>query len=273
MIGSRGEAWLGRGLLVLAMLLTLLPLVTMFTSALAAPGSTPVGLTWPRVPHWDNFVTAFEQAHMLELLGSSAVIALLTVPLTVGTATLGGFALGALGAPGGRVVLLGLLFGLTLPAEAIITPLYYEMEALGLLNGRLSVVLALSGAFMPFGVLWMRTHFLGVPREISEAASVDGAGPWGLLRRVHLPLAVPAMATLALIVFLWTWNAFLYPLVLIDDPTQRTVAGALGSFQGQYLTDVPLLNAGALLLIAPTVLAFVVLQRHLVSGLLRGYER
>ncbi len=273
MIRSSRELWLGRGLLAVAMLLTLFPLVAMLTSALAAPGSTPSGIAWPVQPHWENFLTAFQQAHMLELLESSALIAALTVPLTVAAATLGGFALGALEAPGGRLILLVLLFGLTLPAEAIITPLYYEMETLGLLNTRWSVILALSGAFMPFGVLWMRTHFLGMPREISEAASVDGAGTWGLLRRVHLPLAVPAMITLALLVFLWTWNAFLHPLVLIDDPTRRTVAGALGSFRGQYLTDVPLLNAGALVLITPLVLLFLVLQRHLVRGLLQGFGR
>lgn len=273
MIASRREVWFGRALLILAMALTVVPLASMFTSALAPPGMTPVGFALPAEPRWDNFVTAFETANLGVLLVSSALIAAVTVPLTVGVATLAGFALGVLHVPGSRAVMVALLFGLTLPVESIITPLYYQISGMGLLNTRTAVILSLTAIFMPFGVFWMRTHFVGMPAELTEAARVDGSNTWQLLRFVHLPLAVPAMATMGLLVFLWTWNAFLHPLVLIEDPEMRTVAGALGAFRGEYVTNVPLLNAGALLLVAPTLVAFLFFQRPLIRGLLQGAGR
>ena len=97
---------------------------------------------------------------------------------------------------------------------------------------------------MPFGVFWMRAHFLGMPAELSEAARVDGATLRDLFWRIHVPLAKPAVASLAILLTVWTWNQFLLALVLVENPTERTMAGALGAFQGQYASDIPLLCRG-----------------------------
>jgi raffinose/stachyose/melibiose transport system permease protein len=123
---------------------------------------------------------------------------------------------------------------------------------------------------MPFSVVWMRAHFASTPAELSEAARVDGATPWQLFWRIHVPIARPALASLAILLFLWTWNQFLLAIVLVDDPVKRTMAGALGAFQGQWGTDVPLLCAGSLLILAPTLLVFFAFQRQFVSALLAG---
>jgi raffinose/stachyose/melibiose transport system permease protein len=109
-----------------------------------------------------------------------------------------------------------------------------------------------------------------MPNELSEAARVDGATTWQLFWHVHVPLARPAVSSLAILLSVWTWNQFLLAIVLVDDPTKRTMAGALGSFQGQYGADIPLLSAGSLLILAPTIVIFIVLQRHFVAGLLQG---
>ena len=123
---------------------------------------------------------------------------------------------------------------------------------------------------MPFSVIWMRAHFVGVPQELSEAARVDGASRWQEFRSIQLPLARPALSALAILLFLWTWNQFLLPVVLIADPLNRTVAGALTFFQGQYSSSIPLLNAGALIIIVPTIIVFVVFQRQFIQALLQG---
>ena len=116
----------------------------------------------------------------------------------------------------------------------------------------------------------MRAHFVTAETSLSEAARVDGATGWEIFRRIHLPLAAPAWSALAILFFLAGWNQYLLALVLVDDPTKRTVAGGLGAFQGQHGTDIVLLCAGSLLIIAPSLLVFIVFQRHFVKALLQG---
>jgi raffinose/stachyose/melibiose transport system permease protein len=172
--------------------------------------------------------------------------------------------------PGSRLVFLVFLLGLTLPFEGIITPLYYQVRDLGILNTRWAIVLSLIGLFMRFSVFWMRAHFVNMPRDLSEAARMDAATTWQLFWRIHVPLARPALSSLAILLFLWTWNQFLLAIVLVDDPTKRTMAGALGAFQGQWGIDIPLLCAGSLLILTPTLIVFLAFQRQFVSALLQG---
>ncbi|WP_183091354.1 carbohydrate ABC transporter permease [Streptomyces radicis] len=270
MITSRTEVVVGRVLLLLALALTLLPLLNMASAALQPAEVNPRGLSWPSDPQWGNFVTAFETGHVWRLMGSSLLIVLGVVPAALLIATLAGYALGSLRVRGGGAVLLFLVLGLTIPFEALIIPLYYQAEALGTLNTRWAVILPLIGLFMPFSVFWMRAHFVNVPPELSEAARVDGAGLWQEFRRIQLPLATPALSALAILLFLWTWNQFLLPVVLIDDPLNRTAAGALTFFQGQYSLSIPLLNAGALIVITPVIIVFLIFQRQFVKALLQG---
>ncbi|GAB3110268.1 carbohydrate ABC transporter permease [Streptomyces calidiresistens] len=270
MIADRTERVLGRVLLILALVLTLIPLVNMVSAALQPADVNPTGLAWPSDPQWGNFVTAFETGHVWELMGSSLFIVLGVVPISLLIATLAGYALGGLRVRGGRAVLIFMVLGLTIPFEALIIPLYYQAQALGTLNSQWAVIFPLIGLFMPFGVFWMRAHFVNVPPELAEAARVDGAGLWQEFRRIQLPLAMPAVSALGILLFLWTWNQFLLPVVLIDDPLKRTAAGALTFFQGQYSLSIPLLNAGALIIITPAIIVFLIFQRQFIRALLRG---
>lgn len=270
MIVSRPERWLGRVLLILLMVVTIVPFISLFITALHPRGTYPPGLTWPETPHWENFLLAFQSAKMGELLLSSVLIELAVVPVAIVIATFAGFALGHLRPPGSRAVFIVFLLGLTLPLEGVIVPLYYQIRELGLLNTRWALILPLIGLFMPFAVTWMRAHFVNVPSELSEAARVDGATTWQLFWRVHVPLSMPAIGSLAILLFLWTWNQFLLAVVLVNDPAQRTMAGALGAFQGQWGTDIPLLCAGSLLILTPTLIVFLVFQRQFVAALLQG---
>ncbi|MDO7883460.1 carbohydrate ABC transporter permease [Salinibacterium soli] len=270
MIVRRSEAVIGRIVLVVVLVLTLIPLLNMVSAALQPADTNPTGLAWPTDPQWGNFVTAFETGNVWRLMGSSLFIVAFVVPVSLLFATLAGYALGNLRMRGGRFLFLFLILGLTIPFEALIIPLYYQSQALGVLNTQWAVILPLIGLYMPFSVVWMRAHFVGVPQELSEAARVDGATTLQEFWRIQLPLARPALSALAILLFLWTWNQFLLPVVLISDPLNRTVAGALTFFQGQYYSSIPLLNAGALIIIVPTILVFVIFQRQFIQALLQG---
>lgn len=251
-------------------LFSVFPLVSMFSAAVQPQGTSPAGLSWPADPQWHNFVDAWQVANLVPLLRSSGILVLGVLPAALAISAMAGYALAQLRLPFGGLFYLLLLLGLTLPFEIVVVPLYYQMQSLGLLNTRLGLILPLIGLNMPFAVYWMRAHFASIPEEIIEASSIDGAGPWAAFRHVQLPLAVPALASLAILMFLSTWNQFLLAIVLIDDPTKRTMAGALQGFVGAHSTDVVLLNAGALMIMAPTILVFVLFQRYFVRALLSG---
>ena len=267
---GRHELYAGRALLVALIAVVILPFISIFTTALHPSGAVPSGLSWPADPQWGNFIEAFEVANMSALLTSSVFIVVAVVPVSLLFATMAGFGIGLLRVPGARWLLLLFIFGLTLPFEGIITPLYFLAREMGILNTRLAIVLPLIGLFMPFAVFWMRAHFVNMPHEVSEAARVDGATTWDLFWRIHVPLARAPMASLGILMSVWAWNQFLLALVLVEDPTQRTMAGALGAFQGHYATDIPLLSAGTMLILLPTLIVFILFQRQVISALLQG---
>jgi raffinose/stachyose/melibiose transport system permease protein len=267
---GRSELFTGQALLVGLMIITILPFISIFMTALHPSGTVPSGLEWPADPQWGNFVEAFHVANMTALLGSSTFIVLTVVPVSLVISTMAAFAIGLLRIPGSRVLLSLFVFGLTLPFGGIIVPLYYLERAIGIYNTRLAIVLPLIALYMPFAVFWMRAHFVNMPNEISEAARVDGATTGDLFWRIHLPLARAPIASLGILMSVWTWNQFLLALVLVEDPTQRTMAGALGAFQGHYATNVPLLCAGTILILLPTLVIFVLFQRQIITALLQG---
>lgn len=267
---GRSELIIGRSIIFILMAITVLPFISIFTTALHPSGSVPNGFEWPADPQWGNFIEAFHVANMGALLASSTYIVLAVVPIALVISTMAAFAIALLRIPGSGLLLPLFVFGLTLPFGGIIVPLYYLERAMGIYNTRLAIVLPLIGLYMPFAVYWMRAHFVNMPAEISEAARVDGATTWDLFWRIHLPLARAPMASLGILMSVWTWNQFLLALVLVEDPTQRTMAGALGAFQGHYATDVPLLCAGTILILLPTLIVFILFQRQIITALLQG---
>jgi raffinose/stachyose/melibiose transport system permease protein len=268
---ARLELFTGRFVLIVLMVVTLVPFLSMFTTALYPSESYPQGLpNWPADPQWGNFVEAFKIANLSTMLSSSLLIVLLTVPISLAISTMAGFAIGHLRIPGASLLLLLFVFGLTLPYEGIVTPLYFLERQIGILNGRLAITLPLIALYMPFAVYWMRAHFVNMPPEISEAARVDGASTWDLFWRIHVPLARAPIASLGILMSVWTWNQFVLALVLVEDPNQRTAAGALGAFQGHYATDIPLLCAGSLEILLPTLIVFILFQRQVIAALLQG---
>ncbi|MGW2328304.1 carbohydrate ABC transporter permease [Streptomyces sp. NPDC001700] len=248
----------------------LIPFLSLLLAALQPAGTPLTGFAWPNGIHLENFGHAWSAAGFGTLLRSSAVIALSVVPAAVVCATLAGYALATMEVPGRGKLYAYLLLGLAIPVEVTVIPLYYDLRAIGLTNTVPGLALAEIGAFMPFGVFWMRAHFATMPRSLIEAARLDGASSWATLWRVLLPSSRPAVTTLGVLYFVWSWNQFLLPLVLIQDPGRRTAPAGLGLFTGQYEVDIPLLAAATLIVIAPVVLVYLFFQRHFINGVLSG---
>jgi raffinose/stachyose/melibiose transport system permease protein len=251
----------------------LVPLASLVLAALNPPGTYVRGLAWPETFSWGNFALAWGQGHFSTLVGASVKVCLMVVPLTLALATLAGYGLGALRVPL-RGFLGGLfLLGMTLPIEVVIVPLYHDLRDLGLTDSLVTVALVEAAAFLPFGVYWMRTAFEGLPGDLVEAALIDGAGPWRRFLRVELPLVTPPLTTLAVLYTMWSWNQFLLVVTIISNPNRRTAPAGLGFFVAPHSTDVPLLSAATLIVVAPITVVYLVFQRKFVAGLLRGMEK
>ncbi|HIY43027.1 MAG TPA: carbohydrate ABC transporter permease [Candidatus Nocardiopsis merdipullorum] len=258
------------GLLSFLAVLVLLPFVGIALAALHPSGSQVSGVALPERWSWENFSLAWEAGGFDDLMRSSLLISGGVVPLTVLFATMAGFALSILNVWGGKVLSLGFVLGLTVPVELLVIALYYNLREVGLTDAYLGVILAEVALFLPFGVYWMQSHFSEVPKELVEAARMDGARDSTVLWRVLMPISLPAVTTLTVLVFMWSWNQFLLVLVMMQDPTMRTAPTGLGLFVGQYGTDIPLLAAASLIVIAPIVVVYLVFQRSFVSGITQG---
>jgi raffinose/stachyose/melibiose transport system permease protein len=163
-----------------------------------------------------------------------------------------------------------ILTGIVVPFESLIVPLYYSFRNVGLTDSYWGLILPQTGLSISFGVFWMRAFFRSLPPELSDAARVDGATSWRILWRVLVPIGRPAIVTMVLLVFMWTWNEFLLALVMISDQTHRTAPLGLSAFQSRYGVDVPGVSAAAVFVAAPVVILYVLTQRQFLRGMLAG---
>jgi raffinose/stachyose/melibiose transport system permease protein len=185
-------------------------------------------------------------------------------------AILSGYAFGVLSVVGEKLLFPLVLLGLMLPMEAFIVPLYYDFLSYRLTDTYQGIILAHLGMGVSFGAFWMRTAFRAVPGSLGEAARIDGAGSWAQLWRVYLPIARPAVLTLVLLSFLWTWNDYFLALVLVSDPAHQPITLGLGTFSGRYLVQINLLSAAAILVSLPIIVLSFVFQRQFIRGILSG---
>jgi raffinose/stachyose/melibiose transport system permease protein len=138
------------------------------------------------------------------------------------------------------------------------------------LNTYWALVLPQVAKTLPFGILLLRSFMDDFPTEILDAAKIDGCSTWGLLYRVVVPISAPALTSLLVFTFMWTWNQFVLPVVLIQDDAMRTLPVGLNFFQGRFVTDTPLMMAGAIVSFLPIVLMYVFFQRQFIKGITAG---
>jgi ABC-type glycerol-3-phosphate transport system permease component len=159
---------------------------------------------------------------------------------------------------------------MVVPPVTLLVPMFVLMVDTGWVNHLQSVVVFYSGLLVPFAVFFLSRFFLTVPQELIEAAAVEGAGPFTVLRRIVMPLSGAATFTLVIVQAIWVWNELLIALVFLQNENSRTLIAGLTQFQGRYSTNQPLVLAGALISIAPIVLLYLAGQRFFVRGLTAG---
>ncbi|WP_369202646.1 carbohydrate ABC transporter permease [Streptomyces sp. PU-14G] len=267
---SPAERAVTYGILALFALIALTPVAGILSTALSSQSSLDTGFSLPKSLNWGNFADAWTRGHFGTYLVSSVVVAVAVVALTTVLATLAAYAFGTMRFPGSNALFYLFVVGLTLPQEAVIVPLYFDLRHWGLTNTYWGLILPQTAQSLAFGVFWMRTYFRNTPRSLLEAARIDGATHWTALTRILLPMGRPAFATLTVIVFMWTWNEFLMALVMVSDEAHRTVPLGLAFFQGQHSSDTALLAAAAVLIALPVVVVYLLLQRRFIQGMLTG---
>jgi raffinose/stachyose/melibiose transport system permease protein len=257
------ESAVTHALLLLAAVLAVYPLISIIVSALGGGDGSP---------NFANFTVAWTRGSFASALLASTVVATTVVIVTAALASLAGYALATMRIPAGKVIMGLLLVGLVLPYEVTVLPLYQLLSGWGLIDSYWALILPQIGLSVPLGVFWMRTFFASIPAELLEAARLDGASRFQTLRLVLLPIAGPAIATLSTILFLFTWNEFLLALILVpENQTAQTAPLALSFFSGTARAADPNVTAAAAVLVAlPIVLAYIILQRRLISGLTDG---
>ena len=220
-----------------------------------------------------NYVTlANYQAGVWVYLFNSLFVSLLTVVLTLAISLLGGYAFARFSFPGKNLLFLSTLAILMVPYATLLIPLYVLLNLVGLSNSLVGVALVLTMFQLPFSMFMMRISFESIPREMDEAALVDGCNSFSALWRVLLPAVKPGLVTVGLFAFLTAWNDFITPLILINDTNRMTLPLAVANLRGQVMgvIDYGATEAGVVVLALPCVVLFLVLQRHYVRGFMSG---
>lgn len=260
---------------VLAILVALIiaaPFFWMLSTSLKTPEELArrFPTIFPRVLAVENYSEVLVQAKFARYFLNTSLVAAATTAISVTIAVLAGYSFARFRVPGGKALLLGILATQMFPAILLAIPLYQIMRTLGLIDELAGLVLVYTTFALPFSVWMLRNYFLTVPRELEEAAMVDGCTRMGALWGVVLPAARPGIAATAIYTLILSWNEFLYANTFISTSSKRTLSIGLQSLIGEYTTDWGLLMAGAVITTAPIVVFFLFIQRNLSQGLTSG---
>jgi putative chitobiose transport system permease protein len=246
-------------------LVTLFPLLWLVGTALKSPTEnifqSPPQLL-PAQPTFENFVTVWQTNPFGQYMLNSTLIAVLTVSINLIFCALAAYPLARLSFPGRDWIFIAIVTTIMIPFQIVMIPLYILTVQMGLRNSYLGVIFpSLASAF---GIFLLRQAFLGVPKELEEAARMDGSSELGLWWNIMLPAIRPALVTLAIFVFIGAWSDFLWPLIVIQDENLYTLPLGVAKLASAFSLDWRLVAAGSVISIAPVMLLFLFLQRYIV---------
>jgi raffinose/stachyose/melibiose transport system permease protein len=258
-------------LLTLFLLLAIIPFAAIALTALKSQNELARGaFSLPEVWRWSNYAEAWNQGRFSQYSLSSVIVVIPVVLVSALLAVMMGYAFGRMRFPFSRTLFFILLLGIMVPLEALIIPLYYNLRAMNLLDTYYALILPQIGLSVSFGTFWMRGFFAQVPQDLVDAATVDGCNSWDTLWRVLLPIVQPAILSMMVLFFIWTWNDFLLALVLVSTEELRTLPLGLAFFQGQRTANIPLIAAGATMVAIPAIIMYVAFQRQFIRGVTGG---
>lgn len=263
---SRAGAWLRTIVIALGGLVFLFPFLWMVSTSLTSTGELfklpPQLIPNPIDTH--AYERLFAEVPIGRWVLNSIGISLAVTFLQVMSSAMAAYAFTRLSFPGRNAIFVIFLATLMVPFQVMVVPLFIELRYMGLLDSYPGLILPEMA--MPFGVFLLRQAFLGLPRELEEAAFVDGAGHVRVFLTLVLPLSKPAIATVAVFSFMGSWNNFLWPLVVISSPELMTLPLGLSSLSSRFVTDWNLVLAGATISVLPIVAVFLFAQRYVLQG-------
>ncbi|OCA89408.1 carbohydrate ABC transporter permease [Pradoshia sp. D12] len=221
----------------------------------------------PLAPTLDNFVTAWSSVGFATYFKNSLIVGISTVIIVIVLSTLSGYALSRYQFKGKKGFLLMLLCTQFIPRAMMIIPLFIIFKNLGLISNPLSLILTYTAVEIPFTTILMTGFISNVPKELEEAAQIDGCSKLQAIRYVVLPLLIPGIVATAVFTFIYTWNEFLIALMLTNQQSMFTLPVGLSSMMGEFNVNYGALAAGSVIALIPAVLLFAYAQKHLVNGM------
>ncbi len=256
-------------LLILA-LFWIAPMITLVLTSIKGKKEFYSGLSLFALPEqfaWKNFSEALIRGRLLTYMKNDLIISCLKVPLGIFIEAMAAYALTRLRLKHATGIFIFFLVGMMLPFQIALVPINVIYNKLNLLNTYFGLFYVYIGFGISYGILILRGFFRGIPKEMDEAAVVEGCTKWQIFLRIILPMAKPAIATLVIVDFLATWNEYLLASVIINDNAKKTVPVGLMTFVGEHGTDYGLLCAGVLISVIPVLIVYLIFQRHFVEGM------
>jgi raffinose/stachyose/melibiose transport system permease protein len=272
MIVTRREQLLSYAVLGVFCALVFYPVLSILLLAFHKRSDLVTGFAIPHSLDFGTFKQAWDEGGFDRGLVNSFIVAATVTIVSAVLSTLAGYAFGTMRFRGSEALFYLLLIGLIFPYEATVIPLYYVFRDVGLTDTRWALILPQIGLSVPFGTFWMRAFFRSTPSSLVEASRLDGASSFVTLWRVLLPQAWPAITTMIVLVFMWTWNEFLLALVMIQSEDLRTAPLGLALFAGanRGQLNTTLVAAAAVLVALPVMIVYVFLQRSFIRGMFAG---
>ncbi len=258
--------------MIAAALVFAAPLYILVNVALKGDDDTSAPLTPAFSPSFDNFVTAWKSAHLANALINSATIVVLSLLLLVLTSSLAAYTIARRTSRWSRIAFVAFLLGLLLPFQLATIPLYQLMQRLGLLGSIWGLVLFYAALLMPFSVFLYASFIRALPPEYEEAAEVDGAGPLRIFLQIVFPMMRAVTGTVIILNTITIWNDFFTPRLYLSGSGTETVTVSLYSYVGQYGTEWNLIFGGLIIASLPILIAFFILQKHVIKGFAGGLK-
>lgn len=248
-------------------LIWLVPLLWMFITSFKEEGSVVTIISELIKPPFtiNSYLKVQQTAMILRWSGNSFLIALIQTTGTLIICSLAAFALSQIDFKGKKITFIIILAGLMIPVEATIVPLYTMIVKLGWVNSYKALILP--GVALPLGVLILKQFYDSIPKELAEAASIDGANMFKIWSVIFLPLSRTALASLGIFVFIQSWNNFLWPLLVASDATMMTLPVAIPTFQSSFNTNLSIPMAANVLASLPALIVFLIFQKNIVKGI------
>ncbi|HZY49883.1 MAG TPA: carbohydrate ABC transporter permease [Devosia sp.] len=256
-------AWMGIALILAVM--TVFPLLWMLSIAFKAPAEVFQPGLLPKAPNWDNFLYVLTEVPFIRYLLNTTFVSGVVTVIALWFHSMAGYALARLRFPGRETIFILIFSTFLVSLPVIIVPLFILVRSMGMLNTYWGMIVP--AIFNAFGIFLLRQYYLSLPRELEEAAVIDGAGYWRIYWSVILPLSRPILASLAILFFLANWNSFLWPLTVAGDDKLWVVQVGISNFRSQYSASWNYIMAASTIVAAPMLVLFVIFQRQIMESI------